>query len=182
MLRKGITVWLTGLSGSGKSTLASSLSGALDELNYPTCILDGDVLRGGLCSDLDFSFSGRVENMRRVGEAAILIAHSGVICIVSLISPYHEMREKIRSRHRQENINFFEVYLSAPLEVCEQRDPKGLYKKARNGQLTGFTGIDDPYEIPVDPDIVLPTHRMDCEGATEVLLKQLFHQALDETG
>jgi adenylyl-sulfate kinase len=157
----GATVWLTGLSGSGKSTVASALTTRLTERGVLTYTLDGDNLRHGLNGDLGFSADDRAENVRRVGEVARLFADAGVVALVPLISPYRAGRDHARALHAAAGLTFVEVFVDTPLEVCEQRDPKGLYRKARAGELTGFTGIDDPYEPPLAPELVL-------SGATEL--------------
>jgi bifunctional enzyme CysN/CysC len=152
----GATVWLTGLSGSGKSTVASALAALLTERGVLSYTLDGDNLRHGLNGDLGFTAEDRNENVRRVGEVARLFADGGVIALVPLISPYRAGRDHARALHETAGLEFVEVFVDTPIEVCEQRDPKGLYAKARAGEITGFTGIDDPYEEPLAPDLVLP--------------------------
>lgn len=151
----GATVWFTGLSGSGKSTVAVAVEGLLVEAGRAAYLLDGDNLRHGLNGDLGFATSDREENVRRVGEVARLFADAGVIALVPLISPYRAGREQARQMHARAGLEFIEVFIDTPLEMCEGRDPKGLYAKARAGELKGFTGIDDPYEAPVDPEMVL---------------------------
>ncbi|KAL6654535.1 hypothetical protein ACP70R_008000 [Stipagrostis hirtigluma subsp. patula] len=158
--QKGCVVWITGLSGSGKSTLACALSRELHSRGHLTYVLDGDNLRHGLNRDLSFKAEDRAENIRRVGEVAKLLADAGLICIASLISPYRSDRSACRSL--LPNSSFIEVFLNAPLEVCEARDPKGLYKLARAGKIKGFTGIDDPYEPPSDCEIVIQCKVGDC--------------------
>ncbi|KAL6907779.1 hypothetical protein ACP4OV_001949 [Aristida adscensionis] len=158
--QKGCVVWITGLSGSGKSTLACALSRELHSRGHLTYVLDGDNLRHGLNRDLSFKAEDRAENIRRVGEVAKLFADAGLICIASLISPYRSDRSACRSL--LPNSSFIEVFLNAPLEVCEARDPKGLYKLARAGKIKGFTGIDDPYEPPSDCEIVIQCKAGDC--------------------
>ncbi|XP_051181268.1 adenylyl-sulfate kinase 3 [Lolium perenne] len=158
--QKGCVVWITGLSGSGKSTLACALSRELYSRGHLSYILDGDNLRHGLNRDLSFEAKDRAENIRRVGEVAKLFADAGLICIASLISPYRSDRSGCRSL--LQNSSFIEVFLNVPLEVCEARDPKGLYKLARAGKIKGFTGIDDPYEPPSDCEIVIHCKAGDC--------------------
>ncbi|EMS64302.1 Adenylyl-sulfate kinase, chloroplastic [Triticum urartu] len=158
--QKGCVVWITGLSGSGKSTLACALSRELHSRGHLTYILDGDNLRHGLNRDLCFEAKDRAENIRRVGEVAKLFADAGLICIASLISPYRS--ERSACRKLLHNSTFIEVFLNVPLEVCEARDPKGLYKLARAGKIKGFTGIDDPYEPPSDCEIVIQCKAGDC--------------------
>jgi bifunctional enzyme CysN/CysC len=153
--RSGATVWLTGLSGSGKSTIAAELEHLLVGRGVLAYMLDGDNLRHGLNGDLGFAASDRAENVRRAGEVARLFADAGVIAIVPLISPYAADRERVRARHEESGLRFVEVFVDTPLEECERRDPKGLYVKARAGELPGFTGIDDPYEAPARPDLRL---------------------------
>ncbi|XP_010555367.1 PREDICTED: adenylyl-sulfate kinase 2, chloroplastic [Tarenaya hassleriana] len=151
--QKGCVIWITGLSGSGKSTVACALSKALYERGKLTYTLDGDNVRHGLNRDLTFKAEDRTENIRRIGEVAKLFADVGVICIASLISPYRRDRDSCRSLLPEGD--FIEVFMDVPLQVCEARDPKGLYKLARAGKIKGFTGIDDPYEPPLDCEIVL---------------------------
>jgi adenylyl-sulfate kinase len=152
---RGATVWFTGLSGSGKSTVASALTTLLTARGVLSYTLDGDNLRHGLNGDLGFSAEDRTENVRRVGEVARLFADAGVVALVPLISPYREGRDHARALHDAAGLDFVEVFVDTPIEICEQRDPKGLYQKARAGELKGFTGIDDPYEAPLAPELVL---------------------------
>ncbi|KAJ7971884.1 Adenylyl-sulfate kinase [Quillaja saponaria] len=149
--QKGCVVWITGLSGSGKSTLACSLSRELYSRGKLSYVLDGDNLRHGLNRDLGFKPEDRTENIRRVGEVGKLFAEAGLICIASLISPYRKDRDACRTM--LSDPNFIEVFMNMPLELCEERDAKGLYKLARAGKIKGFTGIDDPYEPPVNCEI-----------------------------
>ncbi|TVU24006.1 hypothetical protein EJB05_26398 [Eragrostis curvula] len=158
--QKGCVVWITGLSGSGKSTLACALSRELHTSGHLTYVLDGDNLRHGLNRDLSFKAGDRAENIRRVGEVAKLFADAGLICIACLISPFRSDRNACRSL--LPNSTFIEVFLNIPLEVCEARDPKGLYKLARAGKIKGFTGIDDPYEPPSDCEIVIQCKDGNC--------------------
>lgn len=151
--QKGCVIWITGLSGSGKSTLACALTRALHSQGKLTYVLDGDNVRHGLNSDLTFKAEDRAENIRRIGEVAKLFADSGIICIASVISPYRKDRDACRSKMPEGD--FIEVYMDMPLRVCEARDPKGLYKLARAGKITGFTGVDDPYEAPLNCEIVI---------------------------
>jgi bifunctional enzyme CysN/CysC len=152
---RGATVWFTGLSGSGKSTVATEVERLLVDRRQPTYLLDGDNLRHGLNGDLGFSADDRAENVRRVGEVARLFADAGVVALVPVISPYRSGRDAVRAMHAVAGLTFVEVFVDTPLEECERRDPKGLYKLARAGEITGFTGIDDPYEPPLTPDVVL---------------------------
>ncbi|RVW05941.1 adenylyl-sulfate kinase [Rhodococcus spongiicola] len=152
---RGATVWLTGLSASGKSTVAVELERRLVAAGVPAYRLDGDNLRHGLNADLGFSAADRAENVRRVGAVAQLLADAGLVAVASLISPYREDRERVRRLHREAGLPFVEVFVDTPIEQCEARDPKGMYTKARAGEITGFTGVDDPYEVPRNAEIVL---------------------------
>lgn len=151
----GATVWFTGLSGSGKSTVAVEVERLLVDRGRPAYLLDGDNLRQGLNGDLGFSAADRAENVRRVGEVARLFADGGVVALVPVISPYAADRARVREIHELAGLPFVEVHVDTPLEICEQRDPKGLYAKVRAGEITGFTGIDDPYEAPAKPELRL---------------------------
>jgi adenylyl-sulfate kinase len=146
-------VWLTGLSGSGKSTLANAVAERLLDDGRPAYVLDGDNLRHGLNADLGFSAADRAENVRRVGEVARLMADAGLVVLAPVISPYRADRGRVRAAHEAAGLRFVEVFVDTPLELCERRDPKGLYAKARAGEVTGMTGIDDPYEPPLTPDV-----------------------------
>jgi adenylyl-sulfate kinase len=168
MSGSGGVVWLTGLSGAGKSTLAAALSARLRERQVPACVLDGDELRTGLCRDLGFSDADRVENMRRAAEVARLMAGAGLVAITALISPFGAERHAARSRFAPGR--FIEVFVDAPLAVCEARDPKGLYRRARRGEITGFTGIDAPYEPPAAPELRLDTSRLTPAQAVDAVL------------
>jgi len=152
---RGATVWLTGLSGSGKSTVAAEAERQLVAAGRPAYVLDGDNVRHGLNGDLGFSAADRAENVRRVGHVARLMADAGIVVLVPLISPYRVDRDHVRAMHDEAGLPFVEVYVDTPIELCEQRDPKGLYAKARAGEITGFTGVDDPYESPSAPELVL---------------------------
>jgi bifunctional enzyme CysN/CysC len=152
---RGMTVWLTGLSASGKSTIAAELERRLVLAGRPAYRLDGDNLRHGLNAGLGFSPRDRAENVRRVGEVAQLFADAGLVAVVSLISPYRADRDLVRARHVAAGLAFLEVFVDTPVDVCEARDPKGMYARARAGEITGFTGVDDPYEVPVEPALVL---------------------------
>ncbi len=165
----GGLVWFTGLSGSGKSTIANLVDRRLHEMGRHTMLLDGDVVRTGLCEDLGFSPADRAENVRRIGEAGRLFARSGVLALVAVIAPYNRDRQATRERMRPDR--FVEVYVDASLEVCERRDPKGLYKRARAGEIRDFTGIDAPYEAPPTPEI-----RLDSGGdvTPEALAEQVI--------
>ena len=156
---KGAVIWLTGLSGSGKSTLSTALEKELFRMGILPVVLDGDVLRTGLCKGLGFSAEDRKENIRRATEAALLLAETGAVVITALISPFREDRTLAADRCRNRNVAFAEVYVNAPLTECERRDPKALYKRARAGEIPSFTGIDSPYEPPLSPDLELRTDR-----------------------
>lgn len=171
---RGCTLWLTGLSGSGKSTIAVALEHALIARGCLAYRLDGDNIRHGLNANLGFSADDRKENIRRIGEVAKLFADSGVITISSFISPYQSDRDQVRSIHEQSDLPFFEVFINTPLEICESRDPKGLYKKARAGEIKGFTGIDDPYEAPTNPEIDLKTDELSPDQAADQLIDALI--------
>lgn len=163
------TIWFTGLSGAGKTTVATTLKVMLDALAVRTFLLDGDVLRSGLNSDLTFSDDDRAENVRRIGEVALLFAGVGHLSLVTVISPYDAGRTAVRARHAAVGVPFLEVYVATPLEVCEQRDPKGLYARARRGEVTRFTGISAPYEVPEDAELeIFTTDRTPVQSATEV--------------
>ncbi len=170
-LQKPFCLWLTGLSGAGKSTIASLVERQLVAAGRHTYILDGDTVRQGLCRDLGFSEADRVENMRRAMEVARLFVDAGLIVIVAFISPYREERKLARSRFAPGE--FFEIYIDAPLEACERRDPKGLYAKARRGELVNFTGIDSEYEPPDSPEIRLDTVTRSPEECVEAVLLYL---------
>ena len=161
MNQKGCVLWFTGLSGSGKSTVAYTLEHALFQKGKIAQVLDGDNIRHGLNSNVDFSPEGREENIRRIGEVSKLFADSGMITLVSFISPYRRDRDRVRERVGD---RFVEVYMKIPLEVCEARDPKGRYKAARAGKIKGFTGIDDPYEEPLDAEIVMEVAKEGGDG------------------
>lgn len=164
----GTTVWFTGLSGSGKSTVAAEVERSLVTAGRPAYLLDGDNLRHGLNADLGFSAADRTENIRRVGEVARLFADAGVVALVPVISPYRADRDRVRAIHEAAGLQFVEVFVDTPLELCESRDPKGLYAKARAGEIVGFTGIDDPYEAPERPDLRLTP--ADGDPATQAAL------------
>jgi len=158
IITKGSVIWLTGLSGSGKSTIASNLVSKLLQKNILAFNLDGDNLRNGLCSDLKFSISDRNENIRRAAEISKLLANTGTNVIASFISPYIYQRTLVKNICINDNIQFLEIFVNTPLEICELRDTKGLYKKARNGEILNFTGVNDPYEPPLSPNLVINTH------------------------
>ncbi|MEJ2483710.1 MAG: adenylyl-sulfate kinase [Gemmatimonadota bacterium] len=165
-------IWLTGLSGSGKSTLANELDWRLFERGVSSYVLDGDNIRHGLNGDLGFSPEARTENIRRIGEVAKLFADAGTIAITAFISPYREDRDKVRSLLDRDE-DFIEIFVEAPLEVCEERDPKGLYKKARAGEIPEFTGISAPYEAPLKPEIVVNTASDDVATCVDRIIDVL---------
>ncbi len=169
--QKPAVIWFTGLSGSGKSTSADALEKALFAKGYCTYLLDGDNVRHGLCGDLGFSDRDRVENIRRVGEVAKLMVDSGQIVLSSFISPFRRERQMVRQMVGPGE--FIEVYVNTSVDVCEQRDPKGLYKKARLGEIRNFTGIDSPYEEPDNPEIVLDTKSLSVEEVVDCLIQKL---------
>ncbi|MBZ0193287.1 MAG: adenylyl-sulfate kinase [Candidatus Kuenenia stuttgartiensis] len=171
MKQKGVTIWLTGLSGSGKSTIAVELEHALVENKHQAYILDGDNIRHGLNKNLGFSPEDRAENIRRIGEVAKLFTDANIITITAFISPYKEDRDN--ARKLQNEGEFIEIYVKCPLNVCEQRDVKGLYKKARTGEIKEFTGISAPYEEPSNPELTIDTSVMPVEESTRAILKYL---------
>lgn len=168
---KSVVLWFTGLSGSGKSTLAHAVEERLYQMACRTFVLDGDNVRHGLCSDLDFSNQGRVENIRRVGEVAKLCVEAGIITLTAFISPFKSDREQVRSLFPHGD--FLEVFCNCPLAVCEARDVKGLYKRARAGEVKSFTGISSPYELPDTPELVVDTDRLSLDEATDLVLDML---------
>jgi adenylyl-sulfate kinase len=172
-----LTLWLTGLPGSGKSTIAFAAEERLVGRPRAAYVLDGDNLRHGLNADLGFSPSDRAENVRRVGAVALLLADAGLVVFVPVVSPYAADRAQVRASHEEIGVRFLEVHVDAPLEVCEERDPKGLYRKARAGTLPGMTGIDDPYEAPQHPDLRLQTAVISVDESVDILLK-----AIDSNG
>jgi bifunctional enzyme CysN/CysC len=169
----GATVWFTGLSGSGKSTVATAVEKALLEDGRPCYVLDGDNIRMGLNGDLGFSAEDRDENVRRVAEVGRLFADAGVVALIPLVSPYRAARENARALHDAADVPFFEVFVDTPIELCEQRDVKGLYAKARAGEITGFTGIDDPYEAPAAPQLRLVPSDGDADAMAAKVIELL---------
>jgi adenylylsulfate kinase len=161
-------IWFTGLSGSGKSTLAVQLEAQLFERGFKTYLLDGDNIRSGLNKDLSFSEDGRVENIRRIGEVSKLMLDSGIIILSAFISPFNADREQVKNIVGADQ--YIEIFVDTPIEICEQRDVKGLYKKARAGEIRNFTGIDSPYERPQKSDVVIPTDRMSVNDSLDLLL------------
>jgi adenylylsulfate kinase len=174
--QKGATLWFTGLSGSGKSTIAFTLEHALIQQGRLAYVLDGDNIRHGLNKNLGFSAADRTENIRRIGEVAKLFADAGVLTMSSFISPYRADRDLVRALHAEGGLPFVEVHVNTSIETCEQRDPKGLYKKARAGQLKNFTGIDDPYEAPLKPELTIDATATSPQDATLQLLAYLEKQ------
>src|SRR5215475_1831763 len=176
--QKGCTIWFTGLSGSGKSTLAFTLEHALVQSGRLAYVLDGDNIRHGLNKNLGFSAADREENIRRIGEVAKLFADAGLITMTSFISPYRRDRDLVRALHVEGKLPFIEIHVNTPLGICEQRDPKGLYKKARAGQLKNFTGIDDPYEPPASAEITMDATDVSPQQAAARLLEELRSRGL----
>lgn len=169
----GATVWLTGLSGSGKSTIAAAVAAALTDRGVLAYTLDGDNLRHGLNGDLGFSAADRAENVRRIAQVARLCADAGLVVLVPVISPYRAGRDRARALHDASGLVFVEVFVDAPLAVCETRDPKGLYRRARAGELAGMTGVDDPYEAPEHPDLVVASAELSPAAAAAPILEAL---------
>jgi adenylylsulfate kinase len=171
--QKGATLWFTGLSGSGKSTVAVALEKALMEKGHLCYRLDGDNIRLGINKNLGFSAEDRTENIRRIGEISKLFVDTGVIVLSSFVSPYRADRDIVRELHVAGDMDFIEVHVDVPLAVAEERDPKGLYKKARAGEIKNFTGIDNPYEAPLKPELVLNSHEQSLEEEVAVLLEMM---------
>lgn len=178
--QKGATIWLTGLSGSGKSTVSVALEQMMFRKGYLIYRLDGDNIRFGLNCNLGFSADDRKENIRRISEVAKLMADVGVITASAFISPYIEDRDLARAVHDKAGIPFIEVHVDVPLSVAEERDPKGLYKKARKGEIKNFTGIDDPYEAPEKPEVKIDTSKLTVEQCAQVILDYLVEQGIVE--
>ena len=172
--QKGATIWFTGLSGSGKSTIAVALENALFERGKLSYRLDGDNVRLGINKNLGFSEEDRTENIRRIGEVSKLFGDAGTIALSSFISPYRADRDEVRTLHEATDLKFVEVFVDCSLEVAESRDPKGLYKKARAGEIKNFTGIDDPYEAPAEPEIHLHTDHMTLEEEVSMIIDYLL--------
>jgi len=172
---KGMVIWFTGLSGSGKSTLANALNEALHAKKISTYLLDGDNIRHGLCKDLGFSDKDREENIRRIGEVANLFMNAGIVTITAFVSPFKSDREKVRKIIGND---FIEIFCAANLDICETRDTKGLYKKARLGEIKQFTGISSPYEIPNDPEIIVETGLLDINASVRQIMEYLSKKVL----
>lgn len=171
--QQGCTIWFTGLSGSGKSTFAYTLEHALVQRGHLAYVLDGDNIRHGLNKNLGFSAADREENIRRIGEVAKLFADTGVITMTSFISPYRKDRDNVRALHDAGQLAFLEIHVNTPIETCEQRDPKGLYKKARAGELKNFTGIDDPYEPPLKAELTIDATATSPQEGAVLIVKYL---------
>lgn len=178
--QKGCVLWFTGLSGSGKSTIACAVESALVNLGKHCYRLDGDNVRFGLNKNLGFSAEDRAENIRRIGEVAKLFADAGIITLTSFISPYIKDRDMARQTCTEGGLTFVEVYVETPLDVAEERDPKGLYKKARAGEIKGFTGIDDPYEAPPKPELLLRSDKMSLDEEVRACVAYLDEHGLLE--
>ena len=173
---RGMVIWFTGLSGSGKSTLANAVNEVLHLDGLSTYVLDGDNIRHGLCKDLGFSDEDREENIRRIGEVANLFMNAGIITITAFVSPFNNDRNKVRKIIGSKD--FIEVYCSADIDVCERRDTKGLYKKARLGEIKEFTGISSPYEAPANPELVVDTGSLNLNDSVEEVINYLREQNL----
>ncbi|CAM3387565.1 adenylyl-sulfate kinase [Bacillus inaquosorum] len=168
---KSCALWFTGLSGSGKSVLANAVDEKLYRMGIQSYVLDGDNIRHGLNKDLGFQTGDRIENIRRIGEVAKLFVDSGQMILTAFISPFREDRDMVRALFPEGE--FFEIYVKCPLHVCEQRDPKGLYKKARNGEIKHFTGIDSPYEAPLSPDFIIETDQTSISDGADLIITEL---------
>ena len=173
---RGAIIWFTGLSGSGKSTLAHAVEETLHQQGCRTFVLDGDNVRHGLCSDLGFSSKDRVENIRRIGEMAKLFMEAGMIVLTAFISPYRADRERVRGM--VEHGDFIEIFCNAPIEVCEARDVKGMYKKARAGQIAEFTGISSPYEAPENPELSVDTGKAELDDCVKQVISGMAQRGL----
>ena len=173
---KSVVLWFTGLSGAGKSTIAHNLEEHLFQLGCNSFVMDGDNVRHGLCSDLGFSDVDRKENIRRIGETAKLLLESGIIVITAFISPFREDRESVRNK--LPHGDFIEIYCKASLETCEARDVKGLYKRAREGKIKNYTGIDSPYETPVKPELILDTEQLSIDESVKKVILLLVEKGI----
>jgi adenylylsulfate kinase len=173
---KSVALWFTGLSGSGKSNLAHAVEEELHQLGCRTMTLDGDNIRHGLCKDLDFSAENRKENIRRIGEVAKLFIESGVITLTAFISPFKEERDKVRKLLADEGL--IEIYVKCPISVCEARDVKGMYKKAKANEIKNFTGISSPYEVPESPDLIVDTDQETLDESVEKVLGVLINRGI----
>lgn len=179
---QGATLWFTGLSGSGKSTVAVALEGVLNEMGVLAYRLDGDNVRLGINKNLGFSAEDRTENIRRIGEVAKLFVDSGVVALSSFISPYSADRDQVRALHDEAGMPFIEIFVDCSLEAAESRDPKGLYKKARAGEIKNFTGIDDPYEAPPSPEVHLKSDEQSLEEEVDHILVVLKERGIIGAG
>ncbi|WP_039073505.1 adenylyl-sulfate kinase [Bacillus sp. MSP13] len=168
---KSCVLWFTGLSGSGKSVLANAVDEKLYRMGIQSYVLDGDNIRHGLNKDLGFQIEDRIENIRRIGEVSKLFVDSGQMILTAFISPFREDRDMVRALFPQGE--FFEIYVKCPLHVCEQRDPKGLYQKARNGEIKHFTGIDSPYEAPLSPDFIIESDQISISDGADIIIAEL---------
>ncbi|MBJ7572585.1 adenylyl-sulfate kinase [Bacillus halotolerans] len=173
---KSCALWFTGLSGSGKSVLANAVDEKLYHMGIRSYVLDGDNIRHGLNRDLSFRTEDRIENIRRIGEVAKLFVDSGQMILTAFISPFREDRDMVRALFPDGE--FLEIYVKCPLQVCEQRDPKGLYKKARNGDIKHFTGIDSPYEAPLSPDLIIESDQTSIADGADLIIKELQHKGI----
>ena len=173
---KSVALWFTGLSGSGKSTLAHAVEEELHQLGCRTMTLDGDNIRHGLCKDLDFSAENRKENIRRIGEVAKLFIESGVITLTAFISPFREERNKVRKLLVEGDL--IEIYVKCPISVCEARDVKGMYKKAKANEIKNFTGISSPYEVPENPDLIVNTNQETLDESVDKVLGVLINRGV----
>ncbi|AUS13326.1 adenylyl-sulfate kinase [Bacillus stercoris] len=173
---KSCVLWFTGLSGSGKSVLANAVDEKLYRRGIQSYVLDGDNIRHGLNKDLGFQTRDRIENIRRIGEVAKLFVDSGQMILTAFISPFREDRDMVRALFPKDE--FFEIYVKCPLHVCEQRDPKGLYKKARNGEIKHFTGIDSPYEAPISPDFIIESDQISISDGADLIINELQNKGI----
>ncbi|KFF57406.1 adenylylsulfate kinase [Bacillus subtilis] len=173
---KSCVLWFTGLSGSGKSVLANAVDEKLYRRGIQSYVLDGDNIRHGLNKDLGFRTGDRIENIRRIGEVAKLFVDSGQMILTAFISPFREDRDMVRALFPKDE--FFEIYVKCPLHVCEQRDPKGLYKKARNGEIKHFTGIDSPYEAPISPDFIIESDQISISDGADLIINELQNRGI----
>ncbi len=172
--QRSLVIWFTGLSGSGKTTLAQNLEKVLYKKGFLTQVLDGDNIRSGINNNLKFTEADRLENIRRIAEVSKLLINSGVITLNSFISPTKEIRDMAKGIIGKEN--FFEIYVNAPIEICEERDVKGLYEKARRGEIKNFTGIDSPFDAPIDCDLEIKTNVLSIKDSVELILEQILNR------
>jgi adenylylsulfate kinase len=177
---KSLILWFTGFSGTGKSTIAHAVEERLHQMGCSTFVLDGDNVRSGLCSDLGFSSPDRTENIRRIGEVAKLFIEAGVIVLIALISPFRTDRQRVRELVNHDD--FVEIYCKCPLEVCEKRDVKGFYQRARKGEIKEYTGISSPYEEPLNPDLILETDRCTIDESVTKVLDLLYYKGVKRVG